>query len=126
MCNWGPKSTVPEKYQNRKLYEHNPTVTLMRTNEDESKAIGRFMVDKTNSYTKDKSKVLVVLPLGGVSIIATPGAPFHDDAADKALFSELRSGLADSGITVIEDERAINDEGFATDVAKRLVSIMGL
>ena len=124
MCNFGPKSTVPEKYSDRKLYEHNPTVTLMRTNPEESRAIGEFMVNKLKTHIKDKSKVQVVLPLGGVSIIATPGAPFHDADADEALFSTLRDGLKDSGITLIEDERPINDEGFAVDVAKRLVDMM--
>jgi uncharacterized protein (UPF0261 family) len=126
MCNFGPKNTVPEKYQDRKLYEHNPVVTLMRTNPEESRHIGHFIVDKLKTHTKDKSKVQVLLPLGGVSIIATPGAPFHDAEADEALFSTIRSGLKDSGVTLIEDERDINNEGFATDAAKRLVEMMQL
>jgi uncharacterized protein (UPF0261 family) len=126
MCNFGPKSTVPEKYKERKLFEHNPTVTLMRTNVDESKKIGEFIVDKVKSFTKDKSKVQVVLPLGGVSIIATPEAPFYDADCDAALFRALREGLKDSGVEVVEDERAINEEGFAVDMAKRLVRMMGL
>jgi uncharacterized protein (UPF0261 family) len=126
MCNFGPKSTVPEKYQERKLYEHNPTVTLMRTNPEESRAIGQFIVDKLKTYTKDKSKVQVMLPLGGVSIIATPGSPFHDADSDEALFSTIKGGLEGSGVSLIEDERAINDEGFATDAAKRLVEMMQL
>jgi uncharacterized protein (UPF0261 family) len=126
MCNFGPKNTVPEKYQDRKLYEHNPVVTLMRTNPEESRHIGQFIVDKLKTHTKDKSKVQVLLPLGGVSIIATPGGPFHDAVADEALFSTIRSGLKDSGVTLIEDERDINNEGFATDAAKRLVEMMQL
>lgn len=126
MCNFGPRSTVPEKYQDRKLFEHNPTVTLMRTNPEECKAIGDFMVDKIRTCAKDRSKVQVILPLGGVSIIATPGAPFYDSSADEALFSALRKGLKDSGFTFVEDERHINDEGFAIDVAKRLVALMQL
>ena len=126
MCNFGPKTTVPEKYQQRKLYEHNPTVTLMRVDAEESLAIGEFIVEKVKGCTKDKSKVQVVLPLGGVSIIATSGAPFHDSSADEALFSALRSGLSGSGVELVEDERAINEEGFAVDVAKRLVKLMEL
>ena len=126
MCNWGPLNTVPEKYQDRKLFEHNPTVTLMRTNPKESKAIGGYIVEKLTTFTKDKQKVHVVLPLGGISIIAGPGGPFHDSEADEALFSTIRSGLEGTGITLIEDERAINDEGFAVDVATRLVKLMNL
>jgi uncharacterized protein (UPF0261 family) len=33
MVNFGPKDTVPAKYKDRNLFEHNPAVTLMRTNE---------------------------------------------------------------------------------------------
>lgn len=126
MVNFGPKATVPEKYQNRKLYEHNPTVTLMRTSPEECKAIGEFMVEKLNKFCKDKSKVQVVVPLGGVSMIATPDSPFYDGEADEALFSALRAGLKDSDIQLAEDRRTINDEGFAVDLAKRLISLMGL
>ena len=126
MCNFGPKATVPERYQDRKLFEHNPTVTLMRTNVEESKAIANFIVDKVNSFAKDKGNVQIVLPLGGVSMIATPGAPFYDAEADEALFSTLKSGLKDSGIAVVDDERPINDEDFAVDVAKRLAKMMHL
>ena len=126
MCNFGPKNTVPEKYQNRKLFEHNPTVTLMRTNPEESRHIGQIIVDKVKSHTKDMSKLQVILPLGGVSIIATPEAPFYDAESDEALFSTIRNGLKGSDVTLVEDDRAINDEGFATDAAKRLVEMMGL
>lgn len=55
-----PIATRPEKYQDRKLFEHNPTVTLMRTNPEESKAIGEFMVNKIKNHTKDKGKVQVM------------------------------------------------------------------
>ena len=126
MCNFAAMPTVPERYHNRNLFEHNPTVTLMRTDPEESKAIGNFIVDKVKTYTKDKDKVQVILPLGGVSIIATPGAPFYDAEADEALFSTIRSGLEGSGVTVVEDERPINDEGFAVDVAERLIEMMHL
>ena len=126
MCNFGPKSTVPEKYQDRKLYEHNPTVTLMRTSPEESKAIAEFMVDKVKTHTKNKENVQVVLPLGGVSIIAGSDGPFYDADADEALFSTLRDGLQGSGVELVEDTRAINDPDFAEDVAKRLVKMMKL
>ena len=126
MCNFGPRATVPERYQSRNLFEHNPTVTLMRTNAEECKAIGDSMVEKIKTCTKNDNNVQVVLPLGGVSMIATPGGPFHDAEADEALFSTLKDGLKGSGVTVVEDQRPINDEGFAVDIAKRLVNMMQL
>ncbi|KAK5165945.1 uncharacterized protein LTR77_008869 [Saxophila tyrrhenica] len=126
MCNFGPKETVPERYRGRKLFEHNPTVTLMRTSVEESRAIAEFIVEKVKTHTKRKDLVKVVLPLGGVSMIAVPDGPFYDAEADDALFSTLRDGLKDSGVEVVEDPRAVNDEGFAVDAAKMLVAMMGL
>src|SRR5207302_2217747 len=31
MVNFGPPETVPQRFEMRRLYQHNPTVTLMRT-----------------------------------------------------------------------------------------------
>ena len=39
MVNFGPIDTVPEKFNGRKFYKHNPTVTLMRTTVEENKEI---------------------------------------------------------------------------------------
>lgn len=122
--NFGPKSTVPEKYKERKLYEHNPTVTLMRTSPEECKQIGDFIVQKIKTAGADQSKIQVVLPKGGVSMIATPDAPFHDAQADEAIFSAIKSGIQGTDVRLVEDDRAINDEGFAVDIAERLVSMM--
>ena len=35
MVNFGPRETVPERFEGRNLYVHNPTVTLMRTTPEE-------------------------------------------------------------------------------------------
>ncbi|KAK5125354.1 hypothetical protein LTR85_000463 [Meristemomyces frigidus] len=126
MVNFGPPATVPERYKDRKLYEHNPTVTLMRTSADECAAVGSFIVDKVKSCAADKKMVQLVLPMGGVSMIATPGGPFHDVEADKALFSTIKQGLEGAGVPVFEDSRAVNDEGFAIAIAERLVRLMDL
>ena len=41
MVNFGPLDTVPERYRDRNLYVHNPTITLMRTTPEECREIGR-------------------------------------------------------------------------------------
>ncbi|KXL43082.1 hypothetical protein M433DRAFT_70768 [Acidomyces richmondensis BFW] len=126
MVNFGPKATVPEKYRGRNLFEHNPLVTLMRTNAEESEMIGKFIAGKIKDFAKDREKVQVVLPTGGVSIISVQNAPFHDREADQALFSTIKDELNGSNVIVIEDQRDINDPGFAVDLAKRFVRMMGL
>ncbi|KAH0289936.1 hypothetical protein M436DRAFT_41785 [Aureobasidium namibiae CBS 147.97] len=123
MVNFGPKATVPEKFQQRKLFEHNPTVTLMRTTKDECRAVGELIADKIKRFAADLKKVQITLPKGGVSMIATPGGVFEDRDADDALIETLASRLQDSGITIVHDERDINDEGFAVDIANQLMEL---
>jgi uncharacterized protein (UPF0261 family) len=126
MTNFGPIATVPERYQKRKLYEHNPVVTLMRTSNEEVRQVGEFIVDKLRSFAKDTNMVEVWLPTGGVSMIAVPDGPFADAEVDAGLFQTIKDGLAGSGIGVVEDKRAINDEGFAHDIAEALIAKMGM
>jgi uncharacterized protein (UPF0261 family) len=55
-----------------------------------------------------------------------PDGPFADAEADAGLFQTIKDGLADSGIEVVEDKRAINDEEFAHDIAEALIAKMGI
>jgi uncharacterized protein (UPF0261 family) len=126
MTNFGPKSTVPPRYQDRKLYEHNPDVTLMRSSKDESKQVADLICKKLKDKSKDASKIEVWLPRGGVSLMAVPDGPFADAEADTVLFDSVKSGLEGSGITVVDDPRDINNPEFAKDIAEALVSKMGL
>ncbi|KAF1840353.1 glycoside hydrolase family 76 protein [Cucurbitaria berberidis CBS 394.84] len=126
MTNFGPRSTVPERYRSRKLYEHNPVVTLMRTSRDEARQVGEFIAEKLQKHAKDANAIQVWLPTGGVSAIAVPDAPFADEEADAALFAAVKAGLSGSGVEVVEDKRAINDESFARDIAESLVAKMAL
>lgn len=126
MVNFGPKATVPERYQDRKLFEHNPTVTLMRTTKDECRAIGEFIVDKLKRLAANRDMVQIRVPRGGVSMIATPGGAFEDREADDELVAVLEAGLQDTGVKVVVDERDVNDEGFAVDIAKDLLRLVDL
>src|SRR5205814_4161097 len=36
MVNFGPRDTVPEKFRERRFYQHNPNVTLMRRTPEEN------------------------------------------------------------------------------------------
>ncbi|RFU81029.1 transcriptional regulator [Trichoderma arundinaceum] len=125
MVNFGPRNTLPEKHEGRVIYEHNPTITLLRTSPDECREIGYFIARKLRK-TKRADMIEVWIPKGGVSMIAVPGGPFEDEQADKALFEAVRTGLSGSGIKIVEDGRDINDEGFAEDIAEALASKLGL
>jgi uncharacterized protein (UPF0261 family) len=111
MVNFGAWDTVPEKYKARRLYRHNPTVTLMRTTADECRAIGRFIVAKLNAM---QGPVRFLIPEGGVSAIDKPGAAFHDPEADRVLFDTLAQGFrAGPERKLLRLPHHINDEAFA-------------
>ena len=86
MVNFGSRGSVPERFADRLLYEHNSQVTLMRTTAQENEEIGRFLAAKINACT---GPVLFLLPTGGVSMLDAAGQPFHDAAADAALFAAI-------------------------------------
>ncbi|KAF4550799.1 Hypothetical protein D9617_15g041490 [Elsinoe fawcettii] len=123
MVNFGPKQSVPERYGERHLYEHNPTITLMRTTPVECEKIGKFIVDKIQHHARNHKSVQVWIPTGGISMMAVPGGAFYDERADDALFMTLKMGLSPIPITVVEDDRDINDPGFAVDIADALMKM---
>jgi uncharacterized protein (UPF0261 family) len=116
MVNFGPRETVPPQFEGRNLYVHNPTVTLMRTTPRECAELGRRIGGKLAAAT---GPTALFIPLGGISMIATPGQPFYDDAADEALRSGLRETLGPA-VEVHERSEDINDPAFATAMADRL------
>lgn len=122
MTNFGPRDTIPERYKTRQLYEHNPFVTLMRTSKEEAGRVGEYIASKLRIHANDPAMIQVWLPQGGVSMIAIPGGPFEDADADATLFQAIEHGLAGSGIEVVKDRRAINDTGFAHDIAEAVVA----
>jgi uncharacterized protein (UPF0261 family) len=109
MCNFASLTSVPDRYCSRLLYEWNSNVTLMRTNLEENRRIGTLIAQTANECA---GPAVVLLPLGGVSMLDSPGGPFWDPDADHACFNALRSSLK-PGIPVIEVEANINDPAFA-------------
>ncbi|HET9519447.1 MAG TPA: Tm-1-like ATP-binding domain-containing protein [Candidatus Limnocylindrales bacterium] len=118
MVNFGPVDTVPAAFKGRLFYEHNATVTLMRTTPAENAELGRIIARKLNAAT---GPLAVFIPLKGVSMIDVEGMPFFDPVADAALFDALRADLRPE-IEVHEVETDINDPAFAAAMAEKLDS----
>jgi uncharacterized protein (UPF0261 family)/ABC-type branched-subunit amino acid transport system ATPase component len=111
MVNFGAWGTVPERFKGRKLYRHNPTVTLMRTTVEENRAIGEFIARKLNAMT---GPVRFLIPEAGVSAIDSPGQPFHDPDADRALFDAIERNFRGGGNRSLKRwPLHVNDEAFA-------------
>lgn len=125
MANFGAPKTVPDKYKDYKIHHHNPLVTLVRSSAKECIEIGNHICDSLKAANKPAT-IELWIPKGGVSAISTPGGPFEDKEADKALFDTITSGLEGSGIKVVQDARDVNDKDFAVDIAEALVAKMEL
>lgn len=115
MVNFGPRETVPERFEGRNLYVHNPTITLMRTTPEECRELGRQVGAKLSAAT---GPTALFVPRRGVSMIAVEGQPFHDPAADQALFGGLSETAAE--VEIHELDLDVNDERFALAMANRL------
>jgi uncharacterized protein (UPF0261 family) len=118
MVNFGPPDSVPDKFRGRTFYQHNPSVTLMRTNKEEAATLGRMVAEKANA---GRGEVAILLPLRGVSAIdAAGGQPFYDPEADGAMFDAIRSTAR---VKLIEMDAHINDPEFATRAASELIDM---
>ena len=117
MVNFGPMDTVPDQFKDRNLYVHNPITTLMRTTAAENTELGTRLAHRLNAATGPTS---LFLPLRGVSAIDVDGAPFRDEAADRALFAAIHDQLDTKRVELVEMDTDVNDDRFADAMADRL------
>ena len=117
MVNFGTRDTVPEKFRNRLFYQHNPTVTLMRTTTEEMAELGRIMARK---LSEARGPATVIIPMQGVSAIDKTAQPFDSPEARAAWRENLKANIG-SNVTVIEMDAHINDDEFATRLAETLL-----
>jgi uncharacterized protein (UPF0261 family) len=120
MVNFGPPATVPEKFKERKSYQHNPNVTLMRTTPAENDQLGRQIAQRASA---SRGPTAILVPLKGVSAIDREGQPFWWPEADRALFQSLRNWTGPQ-VKLIELDLHINDPAFAEAAARKLLELM--
>jgi uncharacterized protein (UPF0261 family) len=120
MVNFGPPETVPEKFRGRRFYQHNPTVTLMRTTPEENDRLGKEIAQKASAA---RGPTAVLVPRRGVSAIDREGQPFWWPEADAALFGSLRQWMAPQ-VELIELDLHVNDPAFAETAARTLLRFL--
>ena len=118
MVNFGPPDTVPEQFKERTFYQHNPTVTLMRTTVEENAELGKIMGQK---LSQAKGPTTVIIPKQGVSAIDQEGQPFYSAEAEAAWIENLKANLGDN-VTLIEMDNHINDDAFAAKLVETLLA----
>ena len=122
MVNFGAMETVPQHYRERKLYPHNPQVTLMRTTVEENIRQARWIANRLNQC---EGEVRFLLPLGGVSALDAPGQPFWDPDADAALFETLASEFRQTDRRrLVRLPFHINDPNFAQAGVEEFLAIV--
>ena len=123
MVNFGPRSSVPERFRDRIFHRHNEAVTLMRTTQEENLILGMRIADVLG---RSAGPVALLIPRRGVSALDAPGKPFRDPIADGALFETLaHSGLeGHPHVRLFERHDHINDPAFAEFAARTLIDLM--
>ena len=122
MVNFWAIDTVPERFRNRKLYKHNPNVTLMRTTVQECHEIGTWIARKLNAC---KGPVRFLIPEKGVSALDAPGQAFHDPEADAALFNAIEQTLEQtSARRLLRLPCHINDPQFSAALVENFRAIL--
>ncbi|PYH81940.1 UPF0261-domain-containing protein [Aspergillus uvarum CBS 121591] len=124
MVNYGPPGTVPERFKGRRIWEHNSTVTLVRTSPEENQRVGEFLVGKLKK-AKAPEQVVVVLPTRGLSMLDVQGGVYWDPEADEVLFRTVEEGLRGSGVEVVRRAEDVNAPAFARGLLEVLGRVMG-
>jgi uncharacterized protein (UPF0261 family) len=117
MVNFGPLSTVPERFAGRRLHQHNQNVTLMRTEPAECEMLGQTMARKLNGT---RAPVKIFAPVRGLSAISVPGGVFYDPDADQALLEGLVKTLENPLVEIEAVDCDINDHGLADQMADEM------
>jgi uncharacterized protein (UPF0261 family) len=120
MVNFGPIESVPERFRGRQLYQHNATVTLMRTTPEENRRIGQRIAEQ---LSRAKGPVVLMLPMKGVSMLDAEGKDFWSPEADRALFASLREHVG-KHVEVREIDAHINDPEFAGALSDEVLRLL--
>lgn len=120
MCNFWAPETVPAKYAERLFYKWNPNVTLMRTNIEENRQMGKIFAEKLNMT---RGPLTVLIPMGGFSEVDYPGQVFWWPEANQAFVDTLKEHLRPD-IPVELSDKDVNHPEFSTLVAGKLLEFL--
>ncbi|RFU85260.1 UPF0261 family protein [Streptomyces triticagri] len=123
MVKFGPLATLPDRFRDRHVRVHNPSVTVIRTTPEEVGELGRRIGGKLRAAL---GPAALCLPLLGMSTLGAPAdgpapaGPYHDPETDAVLFAALRDTLRGSAVEIHELPTHINDPAFGRAAADHL------
>ena len=116
----GAPETLSEDMKQRKHFNYNPHLTLVRLRPNELNEVGKEIADKLN---RAKGPVKVFIPLRGFSFPDREGLPHWEPEGNQVLVDALKKRLS-PGIPVIELDAHINDPGFIDPVVDEFMTMM--
>ena len=122
MVRFGPKATIPARFDGRTFHSHSEMVTLMRTTPEECYRIGVTIGERLSASS---GPTVLMVPARGASELSVPEGAFHDPEADAALVAGIRDSTAGAAVDVAILDTHINDPAFAAEAADRLLTMMG-
>lgn len=108
------------EFPGRRLFGHNPELTLVRLNRDEMREMGSIFASKANLA---QGPTVVCVPTRGLSVPDTEGGVFWDPEADAALVEALQQDLTDR-VRLVLVEAHINDNEFVDAVIGELTALV--
>jgi uncharacterized protein (UPF0261 family) len=131
--NFGAKETVPQRYRDRNFFFYTPSITLMRTNVEENRILGKRIAEKLNV---SMGPAAIIIPWKGFSVLdqawgkkmtaidGTITGEWHDEAADAALIESIKHHLDTSKVKCVEVDAHLNDPVFAEAAVQLLAELM--
>lgn len=116
-----PSGDVPEELKDRKFRIHTPHMTLVRTTEDELRAMGKYLGETVKLTT---GPVGVVVPLAGFSAMDREGSDFHNENAITGFLRELDNTAAGKG-EIKQVQAHINSNEFIKAVCEMFERMVG-
>jgi uncharacterized protein (UPF0261 family) len=101
----GPVEALPDRYRERKIMIHTPTITLVRTSPEEMSAVAELIAGRLAEST---GPAAMILPLRAFGWFAREGQPLYDPESDRA-FIETFKARTPAGLQVIEIDTHLND-----------------
>ena len=131
--NFGAKETIPPRYKDRNFFFYTPSISLMRTNVDENRILGKKIAEKANSGT---GPTAIIIPKQGFSALDKSGGKrmtkidgsdsgeWYDKTANLALIEAITDHLDTSKVKLVEADAHINDPEFAEAAVNLLCEMM--
>ena len=122
MVNFGARDTVPPQFEDRNLYVHNPSVTLMRTTPEECAELGRRIARKLSAAT---GPTALFVPLGGRLDDRRRGPAVPRPGGRRRAVRRAARGARGTSVELVELDRNINDPEFADAMVDKLDELPG-